>query len=135
MQTPQHELFYPSWQDCIRDISRLLGRGGDAKLAGLLWPTKPVTTATSWLRDCLDPNRSAKLDPDEFIALLRIGREHGYHGLMFHVADEAAYSRPTPITPEDIADEARRQVFEATKQLKRAIDVLERQAISARGAA
>mgnify|MGYP000107700471 CR=1 FL=1 len=108
-------LFYEDWQSAARDVIR--AAGGTKAVAALLWPAKPITAAQQRLTDCLNPQRDEKLSPDEFLMLLRIGREHRCHALIGHIAQETAYTIPTPIDPEDEKARLQRQFIERVAAL------------------
>jgi hypothetical protein len=71
--------------------------GGSKVVGPLLWPSKPK--ADSWLDDCLNPDRQAKLCLEEFFLLLRIGRERGFHAAKHYVDDVTFYERSHPASP------------------------------------
>lgn len=120
----QEELFI---EDIWTAVRAIVDRAGGLKGVGSkLWPAKTPVAAGQWLSDCLNPDRPAKLDPDELVALLKIGREHEVHTLIHYLADEAGYSRPTPISPEDERAQLERQYIEATKALGRIVSRMER---------
>lgn len=88
----QDELFHEDFRDALKHLVKALG-GFEA--VGLeLWPAKSMKAAGNWLRDCLDPERPAKLDLEEVVRLLRMGRERGVHCAMHQLADETGYARP-----------------------------------------
>ena len=104
----QTELFHEDWRDALRHVVKALG-GVDAVGADL-WPAKPRKAAGAWLSDCLNPERAAKLDLEEVLAVLRMARAKGIHVGVYFLLDELGYSRPTPIEPEDQAAELARQL-------------------------
>jgi len=73
--------------------------GGSKTVGALIWPAK--RKSDGWLDDCLNPDREAKLCLEEFIHLLRIGRDHGFHGAKHFLDDTTNYSRTQPVEPED----------------------------------
>lgn len=74
--------------------------GGSKTIGLLLWPAKGAKAET-WLDDCLNPDRMAKLCLEEFLHLLQIGREKGWHACKHYVDDALHYERSQPIEPED----------------------------------
>lgn len=118
----QEPLFVEDWQTAVRAVAMKVGT---ERLAEAIWPNKNGN-ARNWLSDCLNPDRPAKLDPDELLHIARIGREHGVHTLMFYMTQHCGYSQPTPITAEDERAAAQIAVIEAAKVLRRAVEVLER---------
>ncbi|HEX7113739.1 MAG TPA: hypothetical protein VF193_01295 [Steroidobacter sp.] len=88
----QDQLFHEDFRDALKHLVKALG-GFEA--VGLeLWPAKSMKAAGNWLRDCLDPERPAKLDLEEVVRLLRMGRERGVHCAVHKLADETGYERP-----------------------------------------
>lgn len=89
----QEVLFHEDFRDAFKHLVKALG-GYEA--VGLeLWPSKSVKAAGNWLRDCLDTERAAKLDLEEVVKLLRMGRERGIHCAMHKLNDELGYEPPT----------------------------------------
>lgn len=118
--TTQDELFHEDWRDSLKHLVKSLG-GFEA--AGIeLWPSKTRKAAGSWLSDCLNVERPAKLDLEEIEALLRLGRSIGCHiGIQF-LCEETNYTTPTTIEPKDTLAEVERQmdrhVLDMSKLLK-----------------
>ena len=102
-------LWIDSWQDGVRAIAQ---RIGTKELCYRVWGE---SKSANWLSDCLNPDRAAKLDPDELIAILKIGREIGVHVLMHHICQQANYSEPQPKNPEDERAELQREFINAIK--------------------
>lgn len=73
--------------------------GGSKEIGPKLFPEKGEN-ADDWLDDCLNPDRRAKLDPEEFLLLLKLAREARFHQLMEHIGDETGYN-VTPREPKD----------------------------------
>lgn len=87
----QDQLFHEDFRDALKHLVKALG-GFEA--VGLeLWPAKSMKAAGNWLRDCLDPERPAKLDLEEVVRLLRMGRERGVHCAIHKLADDLGYDR------------------------------------------
>lgn len=110
----QQPLWVEDWRDGVRAIG--YGIGGMKALALSLWPAKREK-AENWLSDCLNADRSAKLAPEEFLQIISIGREHGIHVLMHHIADQTHYTRPNPVEPEDQRADLQRQFLESVRTL------------------
>lgn len=97
----QQPLFFEDVYDAFRHIVRVVG----PKEAGIaLFPKKqdPVS-AGRFLADNLNPSRGEKLDMEQIIQLLRLGKEKGCHAAMDYICGAAGYSRPEPITEQDEA--------------------------------
>lgn len=108
-------LFHESMNDAICDVVRVLG--GKKKVGLMLRPEKDAEEASRWLSDCLNPERPAKLDPDQVLFLMREGRKVGCHSAINFICAEAGYSPAQPVEPQDEIAELQRSYIEATKQL------------------
>ena len=97
--------------DCVKAC------GGSAKVGPKLWPELLIDAAQRKLLDCLNPERPAKLDPEQVLFILRLARERGCHAGMSFLAASLSYAEPVPIEPRDEADELRRQFIESTRSL------------------
>jgi hypothetical protein len=115
-------LFYDNIYKALNVLVSICG--GSKDVAGKLWPTKK--DAEKWLSDCLNPDRQAKLDPEEFMALLRMARERNFHGVMEFVATESGYARPAPTEPEDETNELRREVRDLLQAANQRLERIER---------
>ena len=95
----QQALFHEDINDALRAVVKACG--GTKQVATKLWPEKTMQDAQSYLNDCLNPARAAKLSPEQVLLLLKWGREADFHGAIEYICGEAGYSRPEPIEPED----------------------------------
>jgi len=120
----QGALFTEDINDAIRDVVRALG--GNKEVGHRLRPEMPANEAGTWLKDCLNPARRERLNPEQVVWLLREGRKVGCHSAMHFIADEAGYLRPVPMEPKDEAAELQRQYIEAVRLQKRLADRMER---------
>ena len=104
----QGPLFHDDFNDSLLNLVKALGRGKLDPVAKQLWPTKP--NSGRWLSDCLNPDREAKLAPEEVVALLVMGREAGIHWAMHKLCEIIGYVPPeiaAPKTPRQILAEQR----------------------------
>ena len=104
----QQDLIHEDWRDALRHVVKALG--GMEVVGADLWPGKTRKHAGTWLSDCLNPERAAKLDLEELIALMRMARAKGVHLPVHFLCDELGYARPTPVEPADQAAELARQL-------------------------
>ncbi len=95
----QSDLFHEDINDALRAAVKACG--GTKAVAVKLWPEKTCAGAQSYLNDCLNPDRDAKLSPEQTILLLKWAREQGFHGAINYICDDVGYQRPQPIEPED----------------------------------
>lgn len=94
----QGNLFPEDFCDALRDTAKAYG-GVDATGAAL-FPNKARSAAGRWLSDCLNPERPAKLCPDDLLRLIQLGREINVHTAMYYLADATGYERPRVATPK-----------------------------------
>lgn len=115
----QDRLFY---DDVYQVLSEVVTRVGPKEVAYRLWPTKK--NGYAWLRECLDPDKPGKLDPQEFIAILKMGREIGIHWAMEHICDESGYERALPKSPEDERADLTKDLGETMKRAEKILAAL-----------
>lgn len=120
----QSALFSEDFNDALKDVIRALG--GTKEVGTKLRPELPAASAGAWLKDCLNPDRRERLDPEQVLWLLREGRKVGCHSAMNYLCDEAGYARASPLEPLDEAAELQRQAIAAVKQLENITKRLER---------
>jgi hypothetical protein len=71
----QQALFFETIFDAIgADIAAC---GGFKAVAGKLWPTESVTTASAKLRNCVNPDQPHKLCPQEVLRIKQLAKEVG----------------------------------------------------------
>lgn len=83
------------------------------------------------MADCLNDSRREHLSPLQVVWLLREGREAGHHGAMRWLAVEAGYTEPAPVEPEDERSRLQREYIDATRNLARMVERIERLAAPA----
>jgi hypothetical protein len=120
----EDQLFSEDINDALRDVIRALG--GMKAVAARLRPELGTEAAAGWLKDCLNPSRRERLNPEQVLWLLREGRKVGCHSLMNYLCDEASYCRAQPLEPHDEAAELRRQVVASVKHFEGLVKRLER---------
>lgn len=113
----QQPLFHEDINDALRAAVKWCG--GTKRVASLLWPEKTLADAHSYLNDCLNATRPAKLSPEQVLLLLRWAKEAGFHGAMHFVCNEAGYEAPRPLDPTVQRDRL-------AEELARAADTFER---------
>lgn len=120
----QDRLFTEDVNDAMRDVVRALG--GNKDVGRKLRPELTPEAAGGWLKDCLNPARRERLDPEQVMWLLREGRRVGCHSLMWFMCDDAAYARPPALEPQDEAAQLKRDYIESVRVQKRIAERLER---------
>lgn len=119
----QDALFYDRIENALDAV--IAACGGRKKMAGELWPDKPVRDAHNLLDACLNHERREKFDPTQIIYILRRGREVGCHGAMNFIAGETGYAA-TPVSPEAERDRLADAILQCTTTLERALKAAER---------
>jgi hypothetical protein len=113
----QTQLFYEDIFEVTR--AAVAAAGGAKKVAVALWPSKSAVQAHKELLDCLNREDPRKLCIEEFMAILRMARDAGFHQAK-HWIDEALGYQPT--APADPAIERDR----LAEEFARAADSFER---------
>jgi hypothetical protein len=99
--------------ECVRAC------GGSKQVGPLLWPEKTPDAAQRLLLDCLNDDRPAKLSPEQLLFVLRLARQRGFHGGINYIAGELGYGTPVPIEPRDEIADLQRQYIEASRNMVR----------------
>jgi hypothetical protein len=113
----QEPLFVDSVNEALREAVKALG--GAKEVGKKLRPEKMADEAGRWLLDCLNPERRERLDPEQVMWILREARKVGCHVAMNYIAQDAGYSAPQPVEPEDEKAELQRKFIESTHALAR----------------
>jgi hypothetical protein len=111
------------WHDSIHDATRALidALGGPKRVAADLWPARDVADGQRYLLKCLDADRPEKLGLEEFVWLMRRGREADCHVLADYLGQACQYElRPVdPAAAEaDLAAQVERTMSQAADLLK-----------------
>lgn len=98
-----------AWHDNILDAlgGTVQAAGGAKRVAAKLWPVLDQSSATARLRCSLNPDHAQKLDPDELLAIVRLGKESGCDSVMEFLARELGYEIK-PLTPVESKKRAKR---------------------------
>ncbi|MCH8137230.1 MAG: hypothetical protein IIB77_14740 [Proteobacteria bacterium] len=106
--------------DVFDALHTLVARCGGPKVCGsTIWPNKNPIKAAHWLNDCINAEKPAKLDPEDLIALLTIGREKGCHTVLNYICSRIGYTQPKPQPPEDELGELYAKYINAVEYLAR----------------
>lgn len=112
----QQPLFFEDLNEAIKALVQYLG--GTKKVGQMLRPELSVDAASTYIRDCMNPDRREKLSPEQLILLMKKGREAGCHVLMSYLSDEAGYKAPEPLEPLDEAAELMKQYIACGEAMK-----------------
>lgn len=121
----QQALFHEDVNDALRAAVKACG--GTKAVSARLWPEKTLHDAQSYLNDCLNSARPAKLSPEQVLLLLKWSREVGFHGAVSYICNEAGYASPIPVEPEDEYARLQREYVNAVKMLALLTPKLEEQ--------
>ena len=112
----QQALFYEDVFDVVK--AAVQAAGGAKVVAGKLWATKPTLQAQKELLDCLNRESPRKLCIEEFLAILYMAREVGFHQAK-HWIDAATGYQPTPPTdPKIERDRLAEELAKAAENFK-----------------
>lgn len=112
----QQTLFYEDVFDVAR--AAVQAAGGAKAVAAQLWPTKPIAEAHRELLDCLNRERPRKLCIEEFIAVLRMAREAGFHQAKHWIDQELGYQPTPPTDPKIERDRLAEELARAADQFR-----------------
>ena len=114
------------FRDVYAALRGFVSAAGGSKVIGpKLFPEKNAENAADWLDDCLNPDRKAKLDPEEFLLMLKLARQAGFHQLMEYVGDETDYN-VAPREPKDELASLYSQFVGCTREMKQLAERIER---------
>ena len=99
--------------------------GGSKKVGQRLFPEKSIESATTYLANCVDPNRNEKLSLSHVMMLFKMAKDEGVHSPFFWFASEIGYEAK-PITRAEEVDRLTAVIEQASKTLSTAIASLER---------
>lgn len=94
----QAKLFHESIYDALGTLINALG--GPKRVGPMLWPEKLLDASSQLARDCVNPSRKERFDPEQTLLLLKKGREIGCHDAVNYICEAAGYTAPDPVEPE-----------------------------------
>lgn len=121
-QAGQAPLFIEDIYDALRAIVQACG--GPKAIALRLWPHKPADQARRELLDALNRDNPRKLDPEEVIAPLRMGRECGFHQGKHWIDEATGCDTSTPTDPKVKEDRLAGVIESASATLGQALKQL-----------
>lgn len=117
---------FSDWNDALTGVVHALG--GYKKVGVMLrpeWRDKPVAAA-QWLRDCLNPDKPERLNPDQVFMLLRLARAEGYHAAKHWMDAELGYEQGRPLKPEDEVHTLQQRGADLVRELRAITERMER---------
>ena len=120
----QTALFYED----IFDVARAMvqAAGGAKAVAAKLWPHKPIAEAQRELLDCLNRERPRKFCIEEFLAVMRMAREAGFHQGKHWIDADTGYQPTPPTDPKIERDRLAEELARAADQFKNLQRAVER---------
>lgn len=115
--------FFESPEDALRTAVTALG--GTKKVGAMLWPDKTIDNASRLLHDCINPNRSEKLDASQVIFIFKNAKEQGCLAPFQWFANECGFEAQ-PVTNEVVVDRLTNVIESASKTLTQALTQLEK---------
>lgn len=123
--------FYEEAKDALKAAIQALG--GTKVVGPMMWPDKDPMKAAALLSDCINPNRSEKLEITQIMLIFSMAKEAGVHGPFLWFSNEIGYEA-RPITKAEEIDHLTQVVEQSSKTLAAAVAALERiQKTSANG--
>lgn len=117
---------FTDWNDALDGVVHALG--GYKKVGVMLRPelaAKPIAAA-QWLRDCLNPDRAERLNPDQVVLLLRLAKAEDYHAAKHWLDAEIGYEQGRPLNPQDEAASLQQRGADLVRELRGITERLER---------
>lgn len=115
--------FYEGVEDALRASIQALG--GAKKVAGDLWPDKPLEEARSLLLNCINPARKEKLDYTQLMWVFREAKRVGFvAGFVWF--SHACEFESRAVTDDEQIDRLTSVVEQSTKTLAAALATRER---------
>lgn len=117
---------FADWNDALTGVVHALG--GHKKVGVLLRPELAAEPqrAGQWLRDCLNPEKRERLDPEQVFMLMRLARADGYHAAKHWMDSELGYEQGRPLKPADEAATLQQRGADLVRELRAITERLER---------
>lgn len=115
--------FYEGIEDALAGCVQALG--GAKKVAGVLWPDKPVEEARTLLLNCLNRSRKEKLDYSQIMWIFREAKRAGFYAGFQWFARECEFEARAVTTEEEV-DRLTTVIEQSSKTFAAAVAKLER---------
>ncbi len=117
---------FSDWNDALDGVVHALG--GYKKVGAMLRPelTEKPVAAAQWLRDCLNPDKPERLNPDQVFLLLRLARAANYHAAKHWMDAELGYEQGRPLKPEDEMASLQTRGADLVRELRTITERMER---------
>jgi hypothetical protein len=117
---------FADWNDALTGIVHALG--GFKKVGVRLRPELEVKPeqASQWLRDCFNPEKRERLNPDQVLMLMRLARASGWHAAKHWLDAELGYEQGRALDPVDEALDLNRRIETNLSEMRQLVARLER---------
>lgn len=117
---------FADWNDALTGVVHALG--GHKKVGCMLRPelNEKPNAASQWLRDCLNPDKPERLNPDQVFMLLRVARANDYHAAKHWLDSELGYEQGRPLNPTDEAVRLQQRGVDLVRELRSITERMER---------
>lgn len=117
---------FADWNDALTAIVHALG--GFKKVGVRLRPELETKAeqASQWLRDCFNPEKRERLNPDQVFMLMRLARKAGYHAAKHWMDAELGYEQGRALDPVDEALDLSRRVETNLNEMRQLVARFER---------
>lgn len=120
----QGALFYEDVFDVAKAMVQAVG--GAKVVASRLWPHKPLAEAQRELLDCLNRERPRKFCIEEFLAVMKMAREVGFHQGKHWIDTDTGYQPTPPSDPKIERDRLAEELARAADNFKNLTRAAER---------
>ena len=120
----QNQLFYEDIFDVAR--AAVQAAGGAKRVSLLIWPSKPQAQAHKELLDCLNRESPRKLCIEEFMQVMKLAREAGFHQAKHWIDVELGYQPTQPADPTVERDRLAEELARASENFKNLTRAAER---------
>lgn len=120
----QGALFYED----IFDVARAMvqAAGGAKAVAARIWPHRPIAEAHREILDCLNRERPRKFCIEEFLEVMRMAREAGFHQGKHWIDENTGYQPTLPSDPKIERDRLAEELSKASESFKNLTRAAER---------
>lgn len=112
----QGALFYEDVFDVLRAMVQAIG--GAKVVSAKLWPHIPIAESHRKLLDCMNRERAEKLCIEEFLAVVRMSREAGFHQGKHWIDADTGYQPTLPCDPKIERDRLAEELARASESFK-----------------
>jgi hypothetical protein len=121
----QPALFYDSYLEALRDDVNAIG--GPKEVGHTFWGEKEIVAARNAVNDRLNAEKRDRFTDEQERYIIRAAkRKRGFSAALYFICDDTEFERPAAKSPDDERAAALRTIADASRELKRALDTIER---------